>query len=502
MYTGKAEHFRDIYQSIYSIRLLNVSLPVEIWVNNRDHQICSDIFNSLEFPKFSSDSDGSSKARMNIEDKISQAVDVENLINSVKCKKLPNFVQGFTSKFYALLYTTFSDVLFMDADNVAANNVNIIFDSHEYKSTGSILWPDLWGDKCRFDKKNKHPGESSYENHVLFVANFGGLKWQNIRKYAQEAETGQMAFDLTRHRGLLDFGRKFIEDTQFLKKTVNGDKDIFRFMHLISGEPFHFIPHFPGYSFSNHERDCLVHFFGPASSSSSSLISSSSTSFSTSSLSTSSNSSFSGINDNYISHAIYSDESLNSENYEVPMFFHQLKIRNPNAFQQILRIPPNYRNSPSGCLPLGILPDTEESIENEKDVVKEEQIKRKNGRFQRKSHRKLMKTRLRNNIGSKKISIDVNYVLKNSSSIVLSIPIIKSEEIDVDNFPDLIIDKKLLGFESIKRKKNAEKLFKEVDINWQKMNCNRLLWWHNLSIKNSLYPYMPWFLKKKNNGLF
>jgi hypothetical protein len=56
-------------------------------------------------------------------------------------------------------------------------------------------------------KGERHPGDSSYENHVFFVGHFGGLKWTNIRAHAQEAEAGQMAFDLTKHSGLLDFGR-------------------------------------------------------------------------------------------------------------------------------------------------------------------------------------------------------------------------------------------------------------------------------------------------------
>ena len=47
-----------------------------------------------------------------------------------------------------------------------------------------------------------------------------------------------------------------------MKKPINGDKDIFRFAHLIFGEAFYYGPHFPGYSFSGSMRDCIVHFFG------------------------------------------------------------------------------------------------------------------------------------------------------------------------------------------------------------------------------------------------
>jgi hypothetical protein len=196
-----------------------------------------------------------------------------------------------------------------------------------------VLWADLWGDKCQMEK-GAHPGESSYENHVLFVARFGGLKWENKREYAQEAETGQMAFDLMRHKGLLDFGRKLIEDRKFFKKIINGDKDIFRFVHLITGQPFYFVPHFPGYSFSGHERDCLVHFYTPSPYSSS----------------------ISTAADAAVQNST-SAATSKPANREIPMFFHQLKTRNPESFSQILRIPVKYRNDPSACIILGQVPD-------------------------------------------------------------------------------------------------------------------------------------------------
>jgi Mannosyltransferase putative len=333
VYTGIGEHFHDIFQSIYSLRLLSVRLPVEIWVNEMDHNLCQRVFSKVSYPDASTESDGSDGADGGKEN------------HGVKCMKLPNFVRGFTSKFYTLLYTSFTDVLFIDADNVAVGDVNSIFDSQEYKDTGSVLWADLWGDKCQMEK-GAHPGESSYENHVLFVARFGGLKWENKREYAQEAETGQMAFDLVRHKGLLDFGRKLIEDRKFFKKIVNGDKDIFRFVHLITGQPFYFVPHFPGYSFSGHERDCLVHFYTPSPYSSSTSTAADAAAQNSSSAATS-----------------------KPANREIPLFFHQLKTRNPESFSQILRIPLKYRNDPSACIVLGQVPDNSAVTGAESAVV-------------------------------------------------------------------------------------------------------------------------------------
>ena len=118
IFTGKDEHFRDIYQSIYSLRLLNLTIPVEIWVNQRDYDICQIIFTALSFPTIINTVTGSSQS------------------GKVSCMKLPNFVHGFTSKFYALSLTGLTDVLFMDADNIAVSDVNQIFDSVAYQRTG------------------------------------------------------------------------------------------------------------------------------------------------------------------------------------------------------------------------------------------------------------------------------------------------------------------------------------------------------------------------------
>jgi hypothetical protein len=41
----------------------------------------------------------------------------------------------------------------------------------------------------------------------MWVAHIAGLECKLVRKIAQEAEAGQIAFDLRRHSGLLELGR-------------------------------------------------------------------------------------------------------------------------------------------------------------------------------------------------------------------------------------------------------------------------------------------------------
>lgn len=98
-------HLRDIYQSISALRMLNVSLPVEVWISRQEHYLCDRTV---------------------------------GLLSNTDCKLLPSHVTGFASKFYALLGTGLTDVLFMDADNVAVRDVNVIFDSEDYRRTGEL----------------------------------------------------------------------------------------------------------------------------------------------------------------------------------------------------------------------------------------------------------------------------------------------------------------------------------------------------------------------------
>jgi hypothetical protein len=142
------------------------------------------------------------------------------------------------------------------------------------------------------------------------MANFGGLQWDKLRSIAQEAEAGQIAIDIRRHGGLLEVGRQFIED-KFLNQIVNGDKDIFRLVSLIFHQQFYFIPHIPAYSINkDNKRDCLVHYFKGGD--------------------------------------IDFDGTVQVE----PFFFHQLKIRDPDAMRQVYRLPMSSRSAYSSCADL------------------------------------------------------------------------------------------------------------------------------------------------------
>ncbi|KAI9024611.1 mannosyltransferase putative-domain-containing protein [Hyaloraphidium curvatum] len=61
---------------------------------------------------------------------------------------LPQDLRPVLSKYqhkaFAILLSSFEEVLFLDADNLALNAPDFLFDTPEFVSTGLLLWPDIW----------------------------------------------------------------------------------------------------------------------------------------------------------------------------------------------------------------------------------------------------------------------------------------------------------------------------------------------------------------------
>ncbi|VEU24066.1 DEKNAAC105221 [Brettanomyces naardenensis] len=59
-------------------------------------------------------------------------------------KKFTSILGGYQYKSLALLSSSFEKVLMLDADNLAVENPDPLFNSDPFKSYGMILWPDYW----------------------------------------------------------------------------------------------------------------------------------------------------------------------------------------------------------------------------------------------------------------------------------------------------------------------------------------------------------------------
>lgn len=112
-------YFPPAWVLIRQLRALGCELPIQIW-----HLGPEEISDSIR--EYVSNVD-------NVE-----LVDTRAIAHKYNIKR----VGGWESKIYAIMYSPFKEVLFLDSDNVPVKNPEYLFDSPEYLNTGSVFWPD------------------------------------------------------------------------------------------------------------------------------------------------------------------------------------------------------------------------------------------------------------------------------------------------------------------------------------------------------------------------
>lgn len=124
---------------------------------------------------------------------------------------------GWELKPYAVLHCHFKEVLLLDADNVPVVNPEYLFQTHEFKSTGAIFWPDY--------------GRSPK----------GDAIWQSCgvqRPPGREFESGQMLLDKRRCWQALNLTLWFNEHSDFYYRYLHGDKETFHLAFMKLGKSF------------------------------------------------------------------------------------------------------------------------------------------------------------------------------------------------------------------------------------------------------------------------
>lgn len=129
---------------------------------------------------------------------------------------------GWQNKITAILESSFTEVLFLDADNFAWRDPEYLFESTEYKETGTLLWKDIsdWRPE---------------QNPVL--ENYFGC----VPTTRECCESGQLLFDKSRCIKALNKTKEYNLDSANAYKIVYGDKDTFYFGFVSTNTPFHFI---------------------------------------------------------------------------------------------------------------------------------------------------------------------------------------------------------------------------------------------------------------------
>lgn len=137
----------------------------------------------------------------------------------------------------AIVGSSFSEVLWLDADNTVLRNPEFLFDSPEFRSTGAMFWPDMY---------------SISEKSAIWAVM--GVPFR--KTWAQES--GQILLDKTRVWRELLVTALMNQRQEFFYSLVNGDKDTFLFSWLATGSPFFLVP-FPPFPAGIGSRD---HFCG------------------------------------------------------------------------------------------------------------------------------------------------------------------------------------------------------------------------------------------------
>ncbi|KAL8786361.1 MAG: hypothetical protein Q9213_002858 [Squamulea squamosa] len=191
------------------LREVGSKLPVEIWVKDHEEeneQWCEELANE-----------------------------------GIACRRLSDYMDtkllehGYQLKISSIFFSSFEQILFLDADNVPVRNPDGIFKSKAFTDTGVVLWPDYW----------THTGSPQ----LPYVVGLSDGPSEMLRK-DQTAESGQLMWDKRRHWKSLCLAAYYnYFGPQHYYTLISqgwagwGDKDTFTIALQSLREDFHMVPH-------------------------------------------------------------------------------------------------------------------------------------------------------------------------------------------------------------------------------------------------------------------
>jgi alpha 1,2-mannosyltransferase len=179
---GGIKYFTSSWILINLLRNLGCNLPIEVW------------FHGNEITK-------------NMQLKLSHC--------DVLCRDLSEYIdetpRGFLMKPLAIIYSSFKEILFLDADNICVKDPSYLFEDEKYKKYGCIFWPDFW--------------ETPNSNPIWKILNIDYFK-------SREQESGQLLINKEKCWKQLQLCLYFNIKCDDYYKFMYGDKDTFRFAWL------------------------------------------------------------------------------------------------------------------------------------------------------------------------------------------------------------------------------------------------------------------------------
>jgi hypothetical protein len=181
---GGLRYFTNAWVCINMLRRSGCKLPVELWYRGR------------------SEMDARMKALLT-------PLGVECIDACRMRKAFPiRRLGGWELKPYAILRSTFREVLLLDADNVAVVNPEFLFETPEFRTTGAVFWPDY---------------DAGRNAKLAAIWRSCGLRQPREREF----ESGQIVVDKERCWAALCLSLWFNEHSDFYYQYVHGDKETF-----------------------------------------------------------------------------------------------------------------------------------------------------------------------------------------------------------------------------------------------------------------------------------
>jgi len=202
---GSARYFANAWVCVNALRRLGCRLPIQLWHMGRQEMdpLMEDLMAPLQV----------------------ECIDASRIQRKHSVRRL----DGWVLKPYAILFSSFREVMLLDADNVPVRDPTLLFDSQPMRDCGAVFWPDF--------EPARRPVEIWRSCGLEVPAE-------------PEFESGQLVVDKQRCWAGLRLALWFNEHSDFYYKHLHGDKETFRLAFRKLQIGYRLVPHppeqFPG----------------------------------------------------------------------------------------------------------------------------------------------------------------------------------------------------------------------------------------------------------------
>jgi ADP-heptose:LPS heptosyltransferase len=191
------DYFACAWVCLRILRRLGCDLPIELW--HRGASAWNEAYDELLRPY------------------LVRVVDA----SAVLAEHPADVAHPFALKPYAIIYSSFREVLWLDADQVPVQNPEFLFGTRQYQETGAVFWPDFG----RFGPE--HP-----------LWRLTGVSYRD----EPEVQAGEILVDKERCWEPLRLALWMNEHHRFYYKYMIGDKDSYRFAWHKLNRPYTMAP--------------------------------------------------------------------------------------------------------------------------------------------------------------------------------------------------------------------------------------------------------------------